>query len=233
MITLGDWGCRRSNFPPLDPLTLLVSSQGAPLSSVLYIGVPLEFILKKKEKQFENCQCIPTSSFSLGEIQVQQREVACPRPQGQLLRHRGEAGKESSPTPQHPCLPFSPPAVALVYVPFLLQVDPLRVVQPPPVCPGPVQPPGQSVLPRQQPLVSGRGLHAAGLHHRPSRLVHPLCQWRLVRSRAEKRPGPMGWRTQGGPRISPAPARLQVGRNLSITVGEPEASVFPNRLAGS
>lgn len=55
-----------------------------------------------------------------------------------------------------------------------------------------MQPPGEPVLPRQQPLVSGRGIHAAGLHHRPSSLIHPLRQWRLVRSGAEEGPGPVG-----------------------------------------
>jgi hypothetical protein len=67
------------------------------------------------------------------------------------------------------------------------------MVQPTPMCTGPVQPPGKPVLPGQQPLVSSWGLHAAGLHHCPSRLIHPLCQWRLVRSQDESGLGPKGW----------------------------------------
>lgn len=109
--------------------------------------------------------------------------------------------------------------MALVYVPFLPQVDPLRVVQPPPLCPRPVQPPGESVLPWQQPLVSCWGIHAAGVHHRPPSLIHPLCQWRLVRSGAEKGPGPVGWGHQGSPQISPALAagRQEPHRELCLS----------------
>lgn len=99
-------------------------------------------------------------------------------------------GRRAPPHPQHPF--FMPTLHGADVCSFLPQTDPLRVVQPPPVCPGPVQPPCESVLPGQQPLVSGRGLHAAGLYHRPARLIHPLRQWRLVRS----------W----GPQMSPDPA---------------------------
>ena len=88
--------------------------------------------------------------------------------------------RRAPPPPQHPF--FMPTLHGADVCSFLPQTDPLRVVQPPPVCPGPVQPPCESVLPGQQPLVSRRGLHAAGLYHRPARLIHPLRQWRLVRS---------------------------------------------------
>lgn len=104
-------------------------------------------------------------------------------------------GRRAPPRPQHPF--FMPTLHGADVCSFLPQTDPLRVVQPPPVCPGPVQPPCESVLPGQQPLVSGRGLHAAGLYHRPARLIHPLRQWRLVRS----------W----GPQMSPEPWFLQAG----------------------
>lgn len=92
--------------------------------------------------------------------------------------------------------------------PFSPQVDPLRVVQPPPLRPGPVPPPGEPVLPWQQPLVSSRGLHAAGLRHRPSSLVHPLCQWRLVSSGAQMGLGREGrGRGAGGSSCEPRSGR--------------------------
>lgn len=55
------------------------------------------------------------------------------------------------------------------------------MVQPSRLCSGPVRPAGEPVLLGQQPLVSGRGFHAARIHHRPEGLVHALCQRRLVR----------------------------------------------------
>lgn len=153
----------------------------------------------------KTCQGCPGPSFFGWEHPSPAKESSWTQATCQVLKYRGEARKERpSYSPQH--FPSRPPSVALVSVPFLPQVNPLRVVQPPPVRPGPLQPPGESVLPWQQPLVSCWGVHAAGFHHRPPSLIYPLRQWRLVRSGAEKGPSPVGWGHQGGPQISSAPA---------------------------
>lgn len=77
-----------------------------------------------KEKQFKTANIVQPPHFSVGKLQVQQREVACPRPQGQWLKYRGEARKESLLTLPS-TLSFMPTSMALVDVLFLPQVDPL------------------------------------------------------------------------------------------------------------
>lgn len=54
------------------------------------------------------------------------------------------------------------------------------MVQPLPMLAGTQGPPGESVHTREQPVVSDRWFHAAGLRDHAPGPVHTLCQWRLV-----------------------------------------------------
>ncbi len=63
---------------------------------------------------------------------------------------------------------------------FFHQAESVRVVQPLPVLAGPQGPAGESVHAGEQPVVSGRWFHAAGLRDHAPGSVHSLCQRRLV-----------------------------------------------------
>lgn len=139
-----------------------------------------------------------------------------------------EPGK-SQPVPLPLMLPLSRRGAGFhVHPPVLLQADPLRVVQPPSMCPGPLQSPGEPVLTRQQPVVPGWRLHATGLHHRPTGPVHSLCQWRLVRAPWRRAGGQDTW-VRGRGWISSALAAA--GAHLG-PLGQPMSSCLQDRPVG-
>lgn len=212
MGTAGNWGCQDQHPPSIQVpasrlhFRLLCTPEFCARTSLERSEVSMS------AEELQTRQSGPTPTSQSGKY-TRAEEVACPRPPGQRLRT--DRGRRRARSSQHTL--HGPPWPSMVNVLSVPQVDPLRVVQPPHVCPGPVQPAGESVFPRQQPLVPGRGLHAAGLHHRPSRLIYALRQRRLVRSRAEKGPWgrPHGTGHTGRPRgpCSWRHTAASVGRN--------------------